>query len=635
MLVCAQRVAAAVILLGVGHDAARVGSSSSRTSPSPDRENDTAVTKPLDLDWEACGGILRPCSTLKDRGCWREYIWMDVGGQSCRYSETHKLRPENQLKFARFEMERLRYKADKFRRTGCLFGSAFSTNYDTYGFKCYRRTVQIQRSLKFLRMVRDQAEKDGEPATREFLKSQEYTDSVKASGDMLLEGFEKYEESQPEMSEHAMKFSEGWRQMLELQGMSSKNHTGLGEQEQRAQEAAASTEIMLKAMGGEVTEEQRDMLLTLAQQSQEEDENVDMDGLMANLQADIHEGYVTSLDDKEISALQRAAKKHAQEVQGRADAVVDPMEDDAEATDNEAGILGGDDSEEGLIPSNSLVVWRPNSFVPDGGSWSLLEAKGRVATRGGGALKFLFTKALGWIVSRLAWLVIFLLASAINLIRIIFPFRFLGCVLLKFLKFITFDLLWWGAWKGDGEAVAQKFAGIVDCPLHLFQAAGFAPVTSLSQVPAAVILPAAAFASRVTGVVHLYKSADDLCEQVTCGTNAICVAGRCQCEMGFYPKPDRTSCGELQSWNGCRCYPVWSRPTALGIWTSNYHGCPKTLKLCKVDRTHHSFSNCEQKVQRRTLAQVFTGDRSVFDSCPPHEESQEVRPLKALKGREP
>eukprot|EP00929_Paragymnodinium_shiwhaense_P002848 TRINITY_DN103160_c0_g1_i1.p1 TRINITY_DN103160_c0_g1~~TRINITY_DN103160_c0_g1_i1.p1 ORF type:complete len:632 (+),score=146.31 TRINITY_DN103160_c0_g1_i1:74-1897(+) len=600
-----QLIASLFVLHLAGHEAARVATTSKIAEVQ--LHNQTAP-KPDDLDWRGCGKqtsrlpMGTSCSDLEE--CKWQYIWMDVGRQSCRYSEEHKMKPENQLKFLQFEVARLLYKSEVFKKTGCIYGLGLS--YRTYGFKCYRRMVQMQRSLQYVRKVRAAAEKESGHPIATYVNSEEYNSKMREVGDNMFAGFEKFGETTSGMSS-AASYSKSWQALLKVD-TAEKKVCKIPEEDKKAQESAEITVCIMESLGAEVNSEQKDAILAMAQEHQAlpaAEDDFDVQSALDAMDEDAHNTYLASVDDDESSA--RSA--------------VEDVDDDS-------------DEDEFSDERSFDDEWNNASYYQVGQVASLLQAEGRMTTTGKGPIKWLFQNGLGWVFRRLTWLVLFSLGAALNVIRagVVFPLAMVSCILLKSLKFLTVDLFYWLGWEGDLEQFGKGFKSIVKCPKEMWHYVGF-EASSLSQVPGAVFIPPAAFASHVTGVVHPWKSAAGLCDGVKCGTNAVCHAGRCHCKLGFYPNDQdakRESCAEVTSKHGCRCYPSWQRPEALGLWNSSaYFGCPATLHTCKVDQTHESYATCKGQLKKKqNWAEWMTSDKSVYDSCEAVRAQQEVRRVK-------
>jgi hypothetical protein len=247
-----------------------------------------------------------------------------------------------------------------------------------------------------------------------------------------------------------------------------------------------------------------------------------------------------------------------------------------------------------------------------------------VQARGTGPLKWIFKHGLGWIVTRIAWVLLFLVGSAVGLIRagVIFPLLFLGCTLTKFITWVFRDVGYNLLWEGETDLVVKRFQRIGKCPAWAWEAVGF-DASSEDTVKQIVIQPAT-FASGVTGVHHWYKSEENLCEKVTCGSQAECHRGQCICNTGYYP--DASSpfhCSLAPTSAGCRCKPTWSQQEMV-VFFSIHHGCPSSGKCEVVRSSGFNYSQCFSYIRsapKGILEQIGTAigalDSKVFDTCKP------------------
>lgn len=282
-----------------------------------------------------------------------------------------------------------------------------------------------------------------------------------------------------------------------------------------------------------------------------------------------------------------------------------------------------------------------------------------VASRGTGPLKWLFQHGLGWVITRLAWLVLFLVGSAVGLITgparvVFFPLLFVGCTLSKFIIWAFKDFGYNFLWEGETELMAGNFMKIGRCAPQMWHMIGFDPeeantgamaggaviggavgagagLASGAAVGASagalagpagiavgagvgavvgvaigqgIFIDAAQFASDVTGVHHFYKGSESLCENVKCGANAACYAGKCRCNPGAYPEEGTPNCGAIVTKNGCQCLARWRTSEMLGLWSQAHYGC-SSGRYCHVDTAPDAnFNQCKRSL--KTESNLFT-----------------------------
>jgi hypothetical protein len=392
-------------------------------------------------------------------------------------------------------------------------------------------------------------------------------------------------EQQQEGSSQGAEFRSSWTALQGMQATTKAvedNATSDGEPLSQVEKAAVentlAVEAMLKMTGTSLTEEQRSSLYAKIEAGgkQEFDESLleqEEEGLDATFQA--------AADDPELlSIMQQQEHSH----------------DEEDADDLEA--LG--DSEETPTEAMSLMERSATNQT--------------LSTRGTGPLKWIFKHGLGWIVTRVAWLVLFLLGSVAGIIRAaVFPLLFVSCTLVKFLAWVLRDVGYNLLWEGEYALVGERFTQIGRCAPVMWDVVGF------QSGAADIVLQPARFASSLTGVHHFYKSAKDLCEDVTCGDNARCVAGSCTCNAGFYPMSGTPNCGLITTKNGCVCKNFWQAGRVL---SSSHHGCPAAKYRCVVETSHPSYQSCKNALRTpRDLANLAVdfvfGKEAAMDSCSP------------------
>jgi hypothetical protein len=354
-------------------------------------------------------------------------------------------------------------------------------------------------------------------------------------------------------------------------------------------ENTRAVEGMLKATGTNLNDEQRAELYAQIEAggSMEESED-DLDADVEDLVASLDEAMGESDDDD---------RSNLQEQEGHVD---EEDEDDPEDVVAKAADAG------------ALVQL---------GAQSGTNSTGAVQARGTGPLKWIFKHGLGWIVTRIAWVLLFLVGSAIGLIRagVIFPLLFLGCTLTKFITWVIRDVGYNLLWEGEVDLVVKRFQNIGKCPAWAWDSVGF-DASQEGAVKQIVIQPAS-FASYMTGVHHLYKSAESLCEKVKCGSHAQCQKGQCICNKGYFPDASSPGhCFQAPTSAGCRCKTMWSQQELI-IFSSTHYGCPLSGK-CEVDRAHASFSTCKSNIRsapKGLFEHVGNAmgvlDSAVLDSC--------------------
>jgi len=565
------------VVLFVGAHAARVESSIAV------RRAEEKVNRPKDLDYKECAGF--SCST---EGCERNYIWLDTPRQTCRYKETYKL-SHRQDEFARVELDRLVSKTEKFKKTGCLFGTGVS--YDTYAFKCVRRSTQMLRLLKFLSKVRKAAEADEAHPAHDFVKSDEFKNKMRVAGDNFVTGFEKYQQSDAlsedkQNNNHtAMDFRGAFTALMATADQDEASAEGVSEMEKDAQQAAQVTASMLKVLRVELDEDQKGNLKQTA------------------------EDMLAGDDDKD-------------DAQDDAEAIMDLL-----AGDIETGMLGGavDDTVLSTLPADQqeLATKAVKESTSEGSAAaaSLLQesSNSSVATRGTGPLKWIFKHGLGWVVARVFWLGLFAVGTALGLIRAaLFPVFFLGCTLLKSLKWLTVDVVYWGGIEGETDPIVRGLQSIGRCPAEMWEALYFD--SNAKHVVGQIFIQPAQFASWATGVEHPIWTERQLCKKIRCGENQYCSAGKCVCTLGHYATPDGSSCALATTKHGCKCKERWVKGV---LWSTTYFGCPAASGRCLVDQLDPSFHKCKGSVKADTnwvkqglaWASGSNSRAAIYDGC--------------------
>lgn len=555
------RVVVLFLFLLAGAEAERIHAFASIAATSRARIN----AQTTDLDWAGCGakvGLLSGPSCSMIDGCEIKKVWLDTPRQSCRFSDKHKLMPENVPKFLPVELARLEEKSATFAKKGCLFGDWLS--------KCYRRMSQIIRLLTYVRRAVTDAKKGGSHPAKALATSPETSEKIGRVADNLAEGFRKYE-AKVLTGKEKVDFAGGFTMLSAAPDIlravaaatEGAENRSLTEEEKGTMENVGAVEAMLKVVGTSLDDEQRAELY-----AQMEGGSFSEEGSEDKLDTEV-EDLASSLDE----AIQVADTEERIDLEGRekdVDDVDDPEDVVAQAADAAALVQIS-----GQSGSNST---------------------GAVQTRRTGPLKWLFQNGLGWFVTRVAWLLLFLVGTAVGLIRaaVIFPLLFISCTLSKFLMWIFRDVGYNFLWEGKTDIVAQRFMNIGKCAPWMWDAVGFN--SSAKDGGKQVFLEPAVFASSVTGVQHLYKNAKDPCKKLVCGTHTSCKNGHCICDLGFYPDANFTGhCSEAPTESGCRCKAGWTE-SELIVFTKQHYGCPPAGK-CQVDQHDPSFTTCKNSLQ--------------------------------------
>jgi len=374
----------------------------------------------------------------------------------------------------------------------------------------------------------------------------------------------------------------------------------VAEQIQSSQEQGTVLASMLGMVGVEMTEDQKATVMMnmhlLREKDSRSDEEIE-DEIINAIDNDIGDTMIervaeTGLPDSGLDISRRA--------------YVQAQVTGSEGTSDDTSVQE-DDLEEAEMQIED---------VPDG---SLLQVQqnmsNQVSVQGRGPLKMLFSHGPGWLLSRIAWLFLFLVGSITGVIRagVFFPLLFVGCLLAKFIKWIFVDLFYNYGWEGEGQKVVKGFMSLGRCAPDMWDFVGFD--SSVKDVLGQVVMQPAKFASWATNVYHPFKDTKDLCKGVVCGTKAVCFTGQCRCETGFYPLPgDAHSCGLMTSKAGCVCQPHWaSRKKHAFMFTESFAGCPN-WGMCKVDQFHSTYSSCKARLPTSGYFVRKTGSK---DHCQP------------------
>mmetsp|Transcript_20295 Transcript_20295/g.48114 ORF Transcript_20295/g.48114 Transcript_20295/m.48114 type:complete len:598 (+) Transcript_20295:64-1857(+) len=566
-----QQIAICFILLLAGHEAVRTQHAIEEAAL-----HVGASGKEQDLDWAGCGKQSLLCST---EGCARQYLWLDTPRQSCRYTEEYKL-THNQPVFLDVELGRLEEKSEKFAKDGCIMGGRW--------FKCQRRVKQMIRILKYVKKGLQQARADPTNPAHEMASSAEVRQRMVQVGENIGTGFE----ASKELSGQGLQFKEALRQMLQVgqepEPTVEPNETDVDEnitEEADSSADAAAVSAMLTMVGVTLNTEQKATLMTNMESHADSMDDTSEDEVVEALDEDIGNTLMAYTEEEGLAeglppgrAVELAAQRKGN------------FSSEVSETDT-----GGDED----LESNETA--------------SLLElAGGQELMSGDGPLKILWYKGLGWLVSRIAWLFLFLVGAAWGVFRagLVFPLLFVGCTALKFLWWLGRGVGYHGLWEGNGTKVVKGFKRIGKCAPWMWEAVGFTATSNMKEIPGQVFIPPARFASRVTGVYHATKELGDLCTNVTCGVNAGCHAGTCRCLTGFYPAQGEFSCGPLVTESGCVCKTIWES-RARRFFGASYAGCPR-WSMCKVDTAHPSYSLCRKRLPTKGL--FFKSPRSK-DRC--------------------
>mmetsp|Transcript_67268 Transcript_67268/g.190867 ORF Transcript_67268/g.190867 Transcript_67268/m.190867 type:complete len:606 (-) Transcript_67268:148-1965(-) len=540
--------------------------------------------KTMDLDWHGCASktnwLFGPsCGDVE--GCEWHKLWLDAPRQSCRFSDGYKLRPENVQRFLPVELARLEEKSATFAKSGCLFGGWFA--------KCYRRMRQIIRLLKYVRRAVSDAKSDPSHPAHALAASEETSQKLLRAADNLAAGFRKLQGTDGVGEAFGM-MAEGPESLrAAAAAVEGAENRSLTDEEKVAMENTRAVEGMLKAAGTNLDDEQRAELYAQLEAGGPTEESED------DLDADVEE-LVGSLD----------------QAMGESDS------DDRSNLQQQEGSVDEEDEED---PEDVVAKAADAAALVQLGAQTGTNSTGALQARGTGPLKWIFQHGLGWIVTRIAWVLLFLVGSAIGLIRagVIFPLLFLGCTLTKFITWVFRDVGYNLLWEGEIDLVAKRFLKIGKCPAWAWEAVGF-DASSKDTVKQIVVQPAT-FASGVTGVHHWYKSEEGLCAKVKCGSHAACHRGDCICNKGYYPDASSPGhCVQGLTSAGCRCKAMWSQQE-LVIFSSRHYGCPSSGR-CEVDRAHASFSTCRSNIvsaPKGILEHVGNAvgilDSAVFDTC--------------------
>mmetsp|Transcript_116923 Transcript_116923/g.325855 ORF Transcript_116923/g.325855 Transcript_116923/m.325855 type:complete len:622 (-) Transcript_116923:115-1980(-) len=516
--------------------------------------------KTMDLDWPGCakksGFWANHCADTE--GCAVQPIWLDTPRQKCRFMDEFKLRPAEVPRFLPVELKRLEEKTATFAKHGCLFGG--------WWVKCYRRMRQIVRLLKYVRQAVEEAKADPSHPAHTLASSGATTEALQRAADNLATGFEKHEAGK----EHGAKFGEAFQKLKDMPEtlreaaeIADSNKASLSAEEKDAMEKTASVEAMLAVTNTKINDEQRAELFARIEAGEGSDmekaDDLDEAVDMVTAQTD---GMFQASDKEDLEGVQDQERQ------------TDDEEDDVEDK------LAKDDDD-------SLLQLEDLGARASGNASQL--------AHGTGPLKWLFKNGLGWIVTRVAWLVLFLIGAALGIIRaaVIFPLLFVSCTLTKFLVWLFRDVGYNLLWEGETKQLGTRFKRIGKCAPWMWEAVGFN--ASAKDVAAQVVVQPAQFASQATGVHHLYKSEKQLCDDVRCGSNARCHAGQCYCLAGYYPEANGTDCVTAVTTAGCRCLARWEKKSLAGLFSKTHYGCALG-GVCKVDMQDPSWSACKKRL---------------------------------------
>mmetsp|Transcript_116924 Transcript_116924/g.325863 ORF Transcript_116924/g.325863 Transcript_116924/m.325863 type:complete len:610 (-) Transcript_116924:192-2021(-) len=535
--------------------------------------------KTMDLDWPGCakksGFWANHCADTE--GCAVQPIWLDTPRQKCRFMDEFKLRPAEVPRFLPVELKRLEEKTATFAKHGCLFGG--------WWVKCYRRMRQIVRLLKYVRQAVEEAKADPSHPAHTLASSGATTEALQRAADNLATGFEKHEAGK----EHGAKFGEAFQKLKDMPEtlreaaeIADSNKASLSAEEKDAMEKTASVEAMLAVTNTKINDEQRAELFARIEAGEGSDmekaDDLDEAVDMVTAQTD---GMFQASDKEDLEGVQDQERQ------------TDDEEDDVEDK------LAKDDDD-------SLLQLEDLGARASGNASQL--------AHGTGPLKWLFKNGLGWIVTRVAWLVLFLIGAALGIIRaaVIFPLLFVSCTLAKFLVWLFRDVGYNLLWEGETKHLATRFKRIGKCAPWMWETVGFdATAPSVGDVAAQVVIQPAQFASHVTGVHHVYKSKNQLCDNMRCGANAHCLAGQCHCLGGYYPQAHRPDCALAVTSTGCRCLHRWEARTLSKLSGQVHYGCAPG-GTCTVDKEDPSYATCKGNLTS-LLTKMSLSDPS--DSC--------------------
>lgn len=528
------------------------------------------------LDWE-CANFFG----CRKEGCAKEKVWLDSPGQGCRYTMEYKLMPEHITRFFTSELARLEHKSKKFAKNGCLFGG-FLAN-------CYRRIRQIVRLSKYLRRAKETAKGLGTShKAYALVTSNETQEALHRSSLNIAAGFKKHAST----SKVGLDFEQGLTDMMNLQASakniveqaSSEDEETLKDVEKQSLEDTLAVEAMLKMKGITLSAEQRAALYAKIEAGSE-------------VQGDSFDEELIAEEEKDLDDTFDAAKETS-----------DKLFSDLNAQET------GENSTE---DSMSLI--------------EMAAERQALSTQGVGPLKWIFKHGLGWLITRIGWLLLFLLGAAWGVIRAaLFPILFIGCTAVKFLVWLFRDVGYNLMWEGNSQLVGNRFMQIGRCAPVMWDAVGFD--ATASNVVGQIVIQPSQFASKVTGVYHPYKSNKELCKDVQCGAFASCTGGHCYCNAGFYPLAEgATDCGLAVTTAGCACQSIWSTGDLI---TQTHYGCPAAKYKCKVDTTHPTFRTCKAKIQtkqRGFFTRLLFGKEAPLDRCKPPVFRAKVTPKNAEK----
>lgn len=587
-----QLVAIFFICLLANHEARRLEALSNivklsqrKTTDDTDAGSGVEAYTSIDPEHAVCGGLgaLLRCNKP---GCHRKYMWLDKPTQSCRPTDEYKLE-SNPVFFAKVEVQRLLEKSIKFKKTGCVIGSLFGGK-DVYMCKCMRRMQQMLSYLRYVNKLKLLALNDPEHPAYQYVSSSLFNDTMTIVFENIVAGFDKYESSP---AGTGLQFGKSWQKLKEIKVLSSKvapstddvstddsstdgpsiDDLEATEEEIASEEVALITGAMLKMVDVQITH-----------------------GLKAQIQSAAREQHLF----------------YARPV----DEVVQLLEGEISASMLVGGI---DETALGRL-SRDVVTNMKGELSSNQSNLLQLSSNLSVVMRGSGPLKWLYKHGVGWVVARIAWLMIFLMGSLEGIILggVIFPLLFVSCVLLKFVKWMGLDVLDEISSESDEQPTIEGLRSISYCPTLMWEAVGFDTSPKGVGLPLQVFVEPARFASATTGVVHpLYnRRAPD----VQCGSKASCLEGKCVCHPGYYPSAGEGSmegsCALLWTEHGCACKATWQKRRLI-LFKSFHLGCPATLRYCEVDKSHPSWNTCK----RSALIRKGWAVTRTYDRCTPKE----------------
>jgi len=228
---------------------------------------------------------------------------------------------------------------------------------------------------------------------------------------------------------------------------------------------------------------------------------------------------------------------------------------------------------------------------------------------------------------RLSFVVLFLLGTALNIIRVgvIFPLLAGSCMLAKFVGWLFADVIKGYGIRGETENIGKNFRAIGVCAPWMWNLVGFEQGLSAKDQAMQIIVQPANLASGFTGIKHGIPQPPSPCDGVECGKNAMCQNGDCLCRDGYVGdgKNGGTSCDLNPTKHGCVCLDHWKSRHIMRSSTER-HGCP-AKKRCHVDIWHETYATCSKIINTITDERI-AGMRAVKDKCTPGE--VKVKPVR-------